>query len=87
MIQAIAVIDPDQSIPVISYIRRRLCAPREDTSQYYSCVLFPAKKSQTGGHPDRIRRQQTSRTQEPLENGFRWFRPETLPSLVRANTL
>lgn len=87
MIQAITEIDPDQAIPVISYTRQHLCTLREDTAQYYWCVLHPARKLQMRKHLNFIQRQQTTRTQEPFENRLRWFCTEAFPGSLRAGTL
>ena len=86
MIQAISEIDPGQAIPVISYIRQRPSALREDTAQYNRYVLDPAGILQMRKHRNCIQIQQTTWTQESLERRSRWLRSKTHTGPVRENT-
>ena len=87
MIQAISEIDPDQAIPFLSYIRQHSSTLREDSAQYDRYVPHPARKLQMRKHPNLIKKQQITWTQEPFENRSRCIRSETLPGPVREYTL
>ena len=86
MIQAITEVDPYQAIPAISYKRKQLCAPRENTAQYNRYMLRPVRILQTKKHRNFIQIQLATWTPESLDRRLVRLRSETFQGPAREYT-